>query len=143
MKKVQGITLIELLVVVAIIGILAAIGYPSYTSYIQKASRADAKQAILQAAQAAERYYTANYTFVNGSNSDAEKLIVFGGITKVPLDGTEVRYTFTYTTTATDFTILATRKNAQANESCGDITYKRNGAVSFSSGQDIDKCWQR
>ena len=55
-----GFTLIEVMVVVAIIGILAAIGYPSYQNQVQKTRRADAKAALMEFAQGAERYYTQN-----------------------------------------------------------------------------------
>ncbi len=62
--KGKGFTIIEVLIVVAILGILAAIAIPQVTKYITNARRADGKTALLAAAQAMERYYTNNYTYV-------------------------------------------------------------------------------
>ena len=65
--KFKGFTIIEVLIVVAILGILAAIAIPQVTKYITNARRADGKTALLAAAQAMERYYTNNYTYVGAT----------------------------------------------------------------------------
>ena len=60
MRRVRGLTLVELMVVVAVLAVLAGIAYPLYTNQTQKARRADAKVALENIAAAQERFYTIN-----------------------------------------------------------------------------------
>ena len=53
----HGFTLIEVMIVVVIVAILAAVAIPSYQGQIQKTRRADAKEALMRAAAAQERYF--------------------------------------------------------------------------------------
>jgi type IV pilus assembly protein PilE len=61
--RVNGFTLIEVLVVVAIVGILAAIAAPSYQSYMKDTRRSDAHTALARLAGLQERYYLQNNTY--------------------------------------------------------------------------------
>ncbi len=79
MLKDKGFSLIEVVVVAAILSILAAIAIPNYTKYVTNARRADGKTALTIAAQAMERYFTNNYTFLNatiGDDTNSEKYTV-------------------------------------------------------------------
>ncbi len=62
-NRMQGITLMELLIVMVIVGILAAIAYPSYQQYSARAKRTEAKAALLQIATNQERHYLQNNTY--------------------------------------------------------------------------------
>ncbi|TFU99074.1 prepilin-type N-terminal cleavage/methylation domain-containing protein, partial [Bacillus stratosphericus] len=46
-QKIQGFTLVELMVAVAIIGIIAGIAYPSYSRYIERGHLTDAQAELL------------------------------------------------------------------------------------------------
>ena len=61
--KINGFTLIEVMIVVVIVAILASIAYPSYMSQIRKSRRSDAVQALLQVQQAQERWRANNATY--------------------------------------------------------------------------------
>ncbi|MCW8910733.1 MAG: prepilin-type N-terminal cleavage/methylation domain-containing protein, partial [Gammaproteobacteria bacterium] len=60
MKKMQGFTLIEIMIALLIIGILAGIAIPNYSDYVLKAKRSDAHTALANMASAQEDYYANN-----------------------------------------------------------------------------------
>ena len=139
MKKSKGFTLIELMITVAIIGILAAIAYPSYTEYVNRAKRAEATAAVLEAAQALERYYSVNNTYLNAGALAA----VFQS--RVPAAGNQ-NYTIAVqgTPAATAYLLRATRTGSMAADACGDFQLSHAGERTLASGTNtkaVDDCW--
>jgi type IV pilus assembly protein PilE len=59
-RRMQGVTLLELMIVVVIVGILAAIAYPNYRDFAARAKRTEAKAILLEIAQNEERFYLQN-----------------------------------------------------------------------------------
>lgn len=105
--------MIELLVTLVIIGVLTAIAVPLYSSYLVRGQRATAKAALLQTAQAMERYYTACGTYATPCNSLSAALTV-----QYPLGPTVV---------------ANTNCNAVAPPSPATTTYCIQGIVSTST----------
>lgn len=135
----SGFTLIELMIAVAIVGILAAIAYPSYQEQVRKGRRADAMAQLVTLAQAYERYYTSNNTYVGfwDSLDDAQKNSPTQGTAYYVLDATNE--------TRTAFTITAERQSAgnQTSDRCGDLTIDqagRKGIVDATATRE--ECWR-
>jgi type IV pilus assembly protein PilE len=63
LKRMQGFTLIEVMVVVAIIGILSSIAIPSYNEYIVRGKLTDATNALADARVRIEQSYADNRTY--------------------------------------------------------------------------------
>lgn len=60
MKRMRGVTLMELMVVVMIIGILASIAYPAYIEQARRGRRASATAMLTTVMQQSERFYSEN-----------------------------------------------------------------------------------
>jgi len=144
-QKLNGFTLIELMITVAVIGILAAVAYPSYQDYIIKARRADAQSALLQLGQFMERYYTTNGRYTTAANNTTAPTLPF---TEAPKDGTPKFYDLTVAATPTSYTLTATRKGAQASDTkCGNLTLTNTGLKGVTGTpaptQTAAQCWSR
>lgn len=64
-RRVQGFTLIELMITVAIVAIIAAIAYPAYTEQVRKGRRAEAKAALVEMMNRQERFYSQNNAYTD------------------------------------------------------------------------------
>jgi len=63
MKRMRGVTLMELMTVVSIIGILAAVAYPAYVEQSRRARRAAGIAMLQNVLQQSERFYSENNTY--------------------------------------------------------------------------------
>lgn len=66
-NRMQGVTLIELLIVVIVVGILASVAVPSYRNYVMRTHRVEAKTALLNLAAAQEKFYLVNNTYATNA----------------------------------------------------------------------------
>ena len=122
MKRNVGFTLIELMVVVAVIAIIAAIALPNYRDQVRKSRRAQAREAIVYVQTQQERFRTNNPAFTTDTSAPP------AGIGSLP---TTDFYTITISSaSATGYTLVATAKGDQANDSaCTPMQLVANASV--------------
>lgn len=133
-QRARGFTLIELMVAVAIVGILVGIAVPSYQDSVRKSRRGQVKADLAEAAQAMERYYTTNNTYV-GAN------LATMGLNQSPKGG-DARYTigFSGAVTASTFVLRAQPVGGQASDKCGAMTLSNTGVKTPTKAQ-LPECW--
>jgi len=132
MKKMQGFTLIEIMIALLIIGIVAAVAVPNYQAYVQKAKRADAQAALTNMAAALEDYYSNNqYVYtdvvanVGGANSADGHYIL----------------SITMPASADSYTLTATATGSQLGDAdCQSITLTSTGVKGPVVNNDA-VCW--
>ena len=134
-RRMQGITLIELMIVVVIVSILAAVAYPNYQEFSARAKRNEARAALLRLATNQERFYLNNNTFTQ----DLTAL----GFATTPTWVTETGYYTIQVTAANASNFTATATYLQGGSEAGKcLTFTINGRGSKTSGPDTD-CWTR
>lgn len=146
--RLNGFTLIELMITVVIASVLAAVAYPSFMNMVYKSRRADASAALTRVQQALERYRSSHtsYTTDNGPSG-----------LNVPLTSPDGHYSLAVTLPAagsgTTYQITATAQGKQANDTkCrllmiemigqGTLRYSSSdGSTTVSSA--ANPCWNR
>ncbi|TAA29106.1 type IV pilin protein [Pseudoxanthomonas winnipegensis] len=129
--RVRGFTLVELMIVVAVVAILAAIAYPSYTRYVLRSYRAQTKADLAEYAGLAERFHTANNTYLGFALPNNAS----------PREATSPRYTLVLSGQgANTFTLTATPTPVQAADSCGALSINQAN-VKTASGDTVANCW--
>ncbi|MBS7458010.1 type IV pilin protein [Coralloluteibacterium stylophorae] len=130
-RPAPGFTLIEVMITVAIVAILATIATVSYQGAVIKTRRSAAAACLEERAQALERHYTINMTYVGAPmdpscGADLEAFYTVG---------------FVGAPAARRFTIAATPRGAQARDTtCGILRLDSTGARSASLGSEAE-CW--
>ncbi len=134
-RKMQGVTLMELMIVIMIIGILAAVAYPNYRDYAARAKRNEAKAALLQIATNQERFYLNNNSYSN----DMTQL----GFASDPFVSATGSYTIDITpgADATNFSATAVYNFAD-NEASKCASFGIDGRGQRTSSPLTD-CWTR
>lgn len=137
-----GMTLIELMIVVVILGILASIAYPSYRDNVTDAHRSECVGSMSALANAMERYYSVNGSYLGaaaaGANTGAPA--IFG--TTCPADGGNATYNLTIAAATTStYALRATPTTGQSEDECGSLTLTSTG-VKGVIGADTGITWQ-
>ena len=134
-RKLRGITLIELMIVIVIIGIMASVAYPQYREFAARAKRVEAKAALLQIAQNQERFYLSNNSYTNDMTN-------LGFTASTNFITKSESYTISITAAnSNDFTAVATYRFDDSEKSkCETFTMRADNIQ--SSAPDTD-CWER
>ena len=126
MKKVNGFTLIELMIVVAVIGALAVLAIPNYLAQTRKARRSEVEGGMQQLALFQERY-RADCTSYANSFGDSTCTPAFptlasaytGSYYSLAIAGTPTTYTITATAKATG----GQTKDSASGTLCSPLVY--------------------
>lgn len=113
--KMNGFTLIELMVTVAILAVIAAIAVPAYTGYVATARNVEAMDNLSAIQIAEEEYFLQNNAYIPASTTTA---LVQSNSTNlwVAAPATESAREFTYSVTlvgTTGYTATATGKGVK------------------------------
>ncbi|WP_018865515.1 MULTISPECIES: type IV pilin protein [unclassified Thioalkalivibrio] len=131
--RMSGFTLIEVMIVVAVIGILAAIAYPAYQNYVLKAQRADAHDALMSIQLAQERFRANNPTYATDLSALGRDGIL----------SDDEHYSLVLSdVSASGYTITASPRNWQTNDTCSEISLTvSGGAAERNAKPSRDECW--
>jgi len=127
--RIQGFTIIEILIVVVIIGILSAIALPAYNDYVVKSRRSDALSALSDIRQQQEKFRNTCPSYaasMSASCSVGGTTISFSPNSTSP-DG---YYVMSVASHATGYLITASATGVQLNDTeCPTIEMNGAGSV--------------
>lgn len=133
--RMNGFSLIELLVAVVIVGIIAAIAMPSYRNYVVRGARAAAQTELLEMASLQEKVYL-NSNAYTASVTAAYNGTTAGGLGKTSGQTSDGKYALSLSGVGQTFTLIATpvAGGGQAGDGC--LTIQENGLRQWHENND-------
>jgi len=132
-NRIQGFSLLELLIALAIVAILATITVPSFSGLLDKSRRSDAMSSLLLVQLAQERWRSRN-------NSYTQSLEALGWASPISSEG---YYQLGISeANAAGYRVLAQPRAVQRRDSCGIFAIDANGP-DYGEGYAGPACWNR
>jgi type IV pilus assembly protein PilE len=132
MKKILGLSLIELMITLAILGILTSIALPNYSQHYQRAKRLEAEVELLKLGSALEEYFVTNNSY---SGASLEKLnfptLISSGNYQLAINNLENSF----------FSVQAIPLAKQNDKICGVLSMNSRGEKTISGTGKIADCW--
>ncbi len=113
MRMQRGFTLIELMIVVAVLGIIAAIAFPSYLEHLKAGRRGEATSGVGKIQLLQERWRAEHTGY--GTKTQLSTLENWPTSSYYDFDMPDANVS------TNAYTITATKKGAQASDSCGNL----------------------
>lgn len=132
-QKIQGFSLIELIIVIAITAILIGISLPLYTNHVTKTHRQEAQAALINLVARMEQYFFEKHTYVGA----AQELL---NNNKMSTHYYELQIS---NATGTTYLLKAIPQNSQVKNDylCGTLTINQLGEKSITPNNNINNCW--
>ena len=134
----RGFTIIELMIALAIVAVLVGVAVPTYQDSVRKSRRGQAKADLAEAAQAMERFYTLNNSYVGGGKTTVADYAGFG---QSPQKGSKYYdLSFDGAVAAGTFKIVAKPVvgTGQEKDDCGSLSVDNTGKKEPTTPE---KCW--
>ena len=139
-SRIQGFTLIEVLMAMVIIALLTAVALPSYQNQVTRSRRSDCMSVVMAFSQAMERFYSENYTYlgtgVSGADTGAPEVTTFPN--QCPIDGTALYNLTIQAAAAQSFTLRATPASGSSQVGDGIIEVNSLGQRFWDKNNEGD-----
>lgn len=157
LRRLQGFTLIELMIAVAIVAVLASVAYPAYQDSIRKGRRAEAFTALSTLQQAQERWRSNNASYTTALPNTAAANVAPNGLGVAATTPSGLYAIAVSDVSGTAYTATATAATGTSQASDGNCkvlgVQMASGTLKYGSGAssitwtaanpDAGKCWAR
>jgi len=133
--RMNGFSLIELMVAVVIVSILAAIAMPSYNNYLIRGSRAAAQTELLEMASLQEKIYLNSNAYTPNISTGYDGSAT-GGLGRTSGQTSDGKYALALSGVGQTYTLIATpvAGGRQAGDGC--LTIQENGLRQWHENND-------